>query len=117
MRTLRVSADVRGEIPGSPGVARFEISRLGDFGESKMTDWLNADADEDFIVKTKASGLQPATEYYYRLEYGANRKQTTVSDRARFRTLAGAQISRPVSFTALTCMNYEKFHFEINKDL
>jgi alkaline phosphatase D len=105
-----------GEILGAEGIGRFEISPDPDFGTQIDSDWLGAAAEHDFILKARIDGLRPATVYYYRLRYGANRDDTTVSRPAQFRTLAGERISRPVTFTALTCLNYEKFHFgDFNK--
>jgi len=106
-----------GEITGAPGFARFEVSRDPEFSSFGSTDWLAAEADRDFTVKQFVDGLQPATLYYYRLRFGKDREQTVVSEAARFETLAGAMISRPVTFTALTCLNYVKFHFgDFNKE-
>lgn len=103
--------DEHGEVTGVAGVARFELSTDPGFMEYDATDWLPALADNDFIVKARVGGLAPATVYYFRLNYGAGEDSTKLSRASRFETLAGASISRPVTFTALTCMNYEKFHF------
>ena len=100
-----------GEIEGSAGVGRFEISTDPDFGHFVDTGWLQAKPDYDFILKKKVEGLEPATVYHYRLRFGADRENTRLSESARFQTLGGTSISRHVTFTATTCLNYEKFHF------
>ena len=78
--------DERGEIAGTAGVGRFEISASADFDDSIWTDWLSANADADYIVKVKVGGLTPATDYFYRLHFGADSATVTVSDAARFRS-------------------------------
>jgi alkaline phosphatase/alkaline phosphatase D len=103
--------DENGEVQGITGVARFELSEDPEFANFDATDWLTALADNDFIVKARVDGLAPATVYHFRLRYGRNEGTSKLSGVSRFETLAGPAISRPVTFTALTCMNYEKFHF------
>jgi len=99
-----------GEIEGASGVARFEISRDPEFASRTEADWLSATAGYGFIVKKRVGGLHAATVYYYRLRYGPDEENMLVSEAAKFQTLGGAGISRHVTFTATTCLNYVKFH-------
>ena len=70
-RLTRSAVLIEGDLPGSPGVARFELSAAEDFADPRVTEWMAALPRNDFIVKTRISGLTPATRYYYRLRYGA----------------------------------------------
>jgi alkaline phosphatase D len=102
---------VDGDVSGVAGVARFEYSTDKGFKESRKTNWIKADASYDFIVKTKVSGLQPATQYFYRLVYGAvgaiAAKNGPVGT---FRTLQKQTGVDEVSFVVVTGMNYVSFY-------
>ena len=100
-----------GDVPGSPGMARFEISGDPDFSTSRFTDWLEAKAKSDFIVKTKIEGLVPGKRYFYRLIYGSNRVETRAGEVCSFRTLQGKEGAGAVSFVVVTGMNYMSFHY------
>ena len=41
---------VEGDVPGAPGVARFEWATSDTFANARQTAWLRATADADFIV-------------------------------------------------------------------
>ncbi len=101
--------DEMGDVPGRAGAARFEWSENGDFSESKMSDWLDAVAERDFIVRARLTGLKPGTTYHYRLHLGVDRQSTRSGPARRFRTLAGADADVPLSFTMGSCMNYHAF--------
>ena len=98
-------------IRGARGWARFEIADNEPFDGSRLTEWIEASPYSDFIVKTKVSGLKPATRYHYRLLYGRDKSDTRQSDPATFRTLAGPAIAAPYSFAVVTGMNYSFFHY------
>lgn len=102
---------VSGDVPGAPGIARFEISQRADFRDARPTDWLPAIPANDYIVKVKVRGLEPATRYYYRLWYGASEQDVEAGEPGSFRTLQGAQGEAPVSFVVVTGMNYMSFHY------
>jgi alkaline phosphatase D len=113
-RLTEGARELNGEVNGASGVARFEVSRSTEFKPSIKTDWLNAKKYDDYIVKTLVDKLKPNTRYYYRLIYGQSKSNLKASETYQFITHAGAALSRPVSFTALTCMSYEMFHFGQN---
>ncbi len=98
-------------IRGREGWARFEIADNDRFRDGRMTDWIEASPYRDFIVKAKATALEPATRYHYRLHYGPTRQDTRASEAATFRTLAGASIPASYSFAVVTGMNYSFFHY------
>jgi alkaline phosphatase/alkaline phosphatase D len=98
------------DVPGAAGVARFELSTDPEFGQSFSTDWLDAVAEDDFIVKTRVDGLQAGTRYYFRLEFGRSADQTEIGPRRSFKTLYGAETAAPASFVVVTGMNHAPFH-------
>lgn len=102
---------VDGDFRGSPGVGRFEISTDETFVDPRETEWINASAGYDYIVKTKVEGLAPGTRYFYRLRYGKDVGSTSVGRTCSFRTHDGAEMSSPVSFVVVTGMNYAFFHY------
>ena len=108
-RLTRSTVLVDGDLPGSPGVARFELSTAEDFADPRVTEWMTALPRNDYIVKTRISGLTPATRYYYRLRYGRDQENTRLGSAATFKTLAGRQRSATVSFVVVTGMNYAFF--------
>lgn len=108
-RLTRGEVQVEGDLPGSRGIARFELSVAKDFSEPRLTEWMTALPRNDFIVKTRISGLTPATHYYYRLRYGIDHSNTRRTPTATFKTLAGRQGSAVVSFVVVTGMNYSFF--------
>jgi alkaline phosphatase/alkaline phosphatase D len=98
-----------GDVPGTAGVARFEIATTPDFANPRLTPWLDAAADSDFIVKTRIDGLAPATTHHVRVHHGADRDNTRPSPAATFRTLPAADDASPVDFIMLSCLNYAFF--------
>ncbi len=108
-RLTRGTEPVEGDLPGSPGIARFEVSTDGDFQDLRPTQWIEASAQYDYIVKTKVCGLSPGTRYFYRLRYGADKENTRLGPSCSFKTLAGPEKSAVVSFVVVTGMNYAFF--------
>ena len=107
---------VEGDVPGTAGVARFEIADQGGFEGARFTDWLEAVPEYDFIVKAKVDGLQPGRRYFYRLIYGPDREHTKTGDVCSFRTLQGSEGTDAVSFVVVTGMNYMSFHYGIPRN-
>ena len=97
-------------IIGGPGVGRFEVSTARDFRASVHTAWLTAVPESDYIVKTRLQGLQPGTQYYYRLHYGPAAANVRNSRTGTFRTHSPSQTADPVRFAIVTGMNYSRFH-------
>ncbi len=110
-RLTSVAKLTDGDVPGMAGVARFELSERDDFRSARMTDWLKAEPENDFIVKVKVDGLNPATRYYYRLIFGADRDSVQTGETCSFRTLQGRESTDEVSFVVVTGMNYMSFHY------
>jgi alkaline phosphatase/alkaline phosphatase D len=101
---------VNGDIQGLQGVARFLISVNQSFDESIISDWITADSTYDFIVKYQFSNLNPATTYYYRLEYGIDKNNLQVSETNSFKTNAGI-LQSDNSLVVVTGMNYYHHHY------
>ena len=99
------------DLPGCGGIARFELANEKNFQTPRSTEWIEAVAPYDYIVKTKVHGLQPGTRYYYRLRYGADQKNTRLGRTCSFKTLSGPEISSPTSFVVVTGMAYSAFHY------
>ena len=102
-RLTRGHTLIRGDLPGSAGVACFELSTHRGFSPAFRTEWLKASADHDYIVKTKVPALVPATRYYYRLVYGLDQTHCRTAPTCTFKTLGGQD---EVSFAVVTGMNY-----------
>ncbi|MCK5703889.1 MAG: PhoD-like phosphatase N-terminal domain-containing protein, partial [Cyclobacteriaceae bacterium] len=110
-RLTAVDTLVNGDIPGTTGIGRFEIADNEKFESSIFSDWLPADATYDFIIKYKVLHLKPGTKYFYRLQYGVDRINITVSPICSFSTLSGAKRAGESSFAVVTGMNYYFFHY------
>jgi alkaline phosphatase/alkaline phosphatase D len=102
---------VDGDLPGSPGVGRFLISRRPDFKNAFMTDWMTAEPESDYLIKVLVQDLQANTRYYYRVEFGKDKEATRKGRVCTFETLGGAEIVEPVRLVVVTGMNYYFFHY------
>ncbi len=101
---------VDGDLQGAPGGARFEVSTNDEFTDVvETTDWLEATAESDYIVKTRVGGLSSGTDYFYRLVYGPNSENTVEGPARSFATHAGAGSEAKTSFMVVTGMNYYRF--------
>ena len=103
--------DSRGDVPGREGVACFEYGTTADLKEARRTEWLEARADRDFIVRAPLADLRPATRYYYRLVFGVEREFTEPGPTRSFKTLPAADSTAELSFCMGSCMNYAPFMY------
>lgn len=101
------------DVPGAEGWARFEIAERDDFRGARLTEWIEARAESDFMVKAKVEGLKPGVRHYYRLVYGPEKNDTRTGPTCQFRTLQGRDGADEVSFVVVTGMNYMSFHHGI----
>ena len=108
-RLIAAGGWVDGDLPGAPGVGRFELSTTADFASATITEWLEATAERDFIIKTEVDGLEAGTEYFYRLIYGPDQENVTNGPTRSFSTHPGADTAAETSFTVVTGMNYSQF--------
>ncbi len=114
-RLTAENLDQSGDLPGSAGVGRFEISTHKGFTDSSHTDWLTAKADHDYMLKTLVKELKPGTRYYYRLQYGPNQQTTQHGPTNTFETLPAADQAKEISFVVVTGMNSNAFHHGLGK--
>jgi len=108
------------DVEGRPGIGAFALSRQRDFRDAFRTRWVAATPDADYIVKTKVTGLEPGTRYYYRLLSRARiESQPEAGPTGTFATLDPGGGKRGVSFAVVTGMNAFAFRFRSeaeNKD-
>jgi len=109
-RLTKGTALVNGDLPGSPGVARFELATNLKFEKSHKTCWMVALPDNDYIVKVEVNDLKPSMKYYYRLLYGFERDDIAKGRTCSFKTLGGKDAVQETKFVAVTGMNYFYFH-------
>ncbi len=102
---------VKGDVQGKRGIAYFEWSDNENFSNPARTDWILAKSKNDYIIKTRLSGLQSGKPYFYRLVYGNNTLKTYAGPIRKFRTLPGRQHKQPIDFVVTSCFNYHRFHF------
>lgn len=108
---LTIGSDlINNDLPGCEGFGRFEIATSPEFTDSSMTDWIEAKALYDHIIKKKISSLKPATVYYYRLVYGTDRDNYKKGPTRSFKTLGGSSHISRTKFAVVTGMNYFYFH-------
>lgn len=102
-------AIVRQDIPGVPGIARFEIAKNSNFSGLRKTPWQRAEADHDFIIKHKIEGLEPGVSYYLRVRFGPSEDQTHTGPVSQFTTLSSEDTEDAVSFVVSSCMCFGYF--------
>lgn len=68
-------------------------------------------ADVDYTVKVDVTGLESATQYYYRFRVGDN-----LSPTGRTRTLPQGSVSS-ASFAVVSCSNYPAGYFNVYKEV
>lgn len=100
---------VDGDVPGTQGIARFEISRTPDFQTSDFSGWIPATSANDFILKARIGSLQPGTTYHYRAIHGSSRELAKPGPAASFQTLPAADQSAPIQFILTSCLNHAFF--------
>lgn len=98
-----------GDVPGASGMACFEYAETADFVGALKTGWLKAEAEKDFIVRTRVGGLKAGARYFYRLVYGPTESETRTGPVRSFKTLPGEKSDAEVSFVVVTGMNYSPF--------
>ncbi len=108
-RLTAVPTMTDGRVPGAVGMVRFEFSESPELAAPRVTDWLPARAEDDFIVKAHLTGLKPGTVYHYRARFGADASAAEAGAIAQFRTLAAPDAPSPVRFVVLNCMHYARF--------
>ncbi len=77
---------------GCPGWACFEYTDKPNRTKTTKTAWMEAKPGNDYIVKVKLEGLNPNSNYYYRLLYGLDTENYRTGHWCEFKTLPGKTI-------------------------
>jgi alkaline phosphatase D len=101
--------DANGDLPGAAGVVRFEYGTTAGFKDARLTDWIAATGETDFIARAHLAGLRAGQVYHYRPVFGAERGGAKPGRAGQFTTLPGPASERAVTFIVGSCMNYNKF--------
>jgi len=98
-----------GDVPGAAGWGKFEVADSADFSQPNETEWLEAKAGNDYIIRTQLRGLQPGRSYFYRLVFGMERSRTQTGPVRTFKTLPATDQPVRVRLVVGNCMNYAFF--------
>jgi alkaline phosphatase/alkaline phosphatase D len=98
------------DIPGSPGYGQFQLAEDENFNTILTSEWIQAQPENDFVLKTTVKNLLAGQHYYYRLVYGHDSVKTQKSRVQPFKTLAPETATGPVRFVMVTGMNYTRFY-------
>ncbi|MBX7195404.1 MAG: alkaline phosphatase D family protein [Sandaracinaceae bacterium] len=88
-----------------PVSVSWEVSASPEFGAIVTNGTFDTDASRDFTVKLEASGLEPATTYFYRFRLGDQ-----VSPIGRTRTAPTGAVER-LRFVVCACASYAHGYF------
>lgn len=97
------------DIPGMQGMVQFEIADNPKFARARVSPWLHAKADRDFIVKYRIDGLSADSRYLVRVHFGSNKSNTQTGPVSEFCTLQSMDSEKPISFVVTSCLNLGKF--------
>lgn len=107
--TNRVAEWKEGEpnwtVPGQAGEIRFSVFEPNHDKPVKVTDWLAAQAENDFTCQNLIDGLNPATAYTFQVE--ARIKGAELKTQGSFTTAPAANADTPITFTVSTCQEFE----------
>lgn len=114
---LTVNGKIRfGDVKGRAGVGAFALSTKEDMSDAFRTRWLIASPENDYIIKTRVTALQPGTRYTYRLLSGPDVDSLQAGPTGTFRTLDPPGVARPVRFVVVTGMNRFAFQATVLRD-
>ncbi|MEO6472096.1 MAG: alkaline phosphatase D family protein [Aeromicrobium sp.] len=104
---------VAGSGKGEPATVQWEVATDEDFRHIVRSGLLRTDARRDHTIKVDATGLEPATTYFYRFSFGTERSPT-----GRTRT-APAHDSDPerLRFGVVSCANWQAGYFSSYRHL
>jgi len=94
-----------GDVAGEPGVGAFVISKSPDFQDAYRTRWMVATSENDYILKTKVSSLDPGTQYFFKLLSGPDVGELAYGPTGTFKTFSLEGVSEQIRFVAVTGMN------------
>ena len=99
--------------PGAPGNfdVVWELASDANFGAIIGRGTLSTGPAQDYTVKVDALGLQPASVYYYRFSWGAERSAV-----GRTKTLPSGNVNQ-VKLAVLSCANFPAGYFNVYADV
>lgn len=99
--------------PTAPGnfVVGWEVSSDANFGAIVGRGSASTGPAQDYTVKVDATGLQPASTYYYRFSYGEQRSPV-----GRTKTLPTGNVAQ-VKLAVLSCANFPAGYFNVYADV
>ena len=100
---------VDGDVAGMEGIVVFTLTRESDQEEISRAQ-VDAVEFRDYIARAAFDELEPNTAYLIHTEIGTHLRMMNEGPSARFKTHPGKDMSVPVQFAVVTCMNYAKFH-------
>ncbi len=115
VRLTAVDASVDGDVPGAPGIVRFDL-QLADSnardstGSDSQSKTARAAAERDFISRVSFHNLLPGEAYVCRTMIGSDDDVLVPGPVLRFKTHPGGNDNSPTRFVVVTGMNYAKFH-------
>jgi alkaline phosphatase D len=101
-----------GGVPAETYGVRYEVARDEAFSRIIRRGAVEAVPDEAHSVHVELSGLDPATEYFYRFKWGP---QTSPAGRTRTAPPAGS--ATPVDFAFVSCQNWPNGYFTAYADI
>lgn len=102
---------IDGDLMGKQGIGMFQLDLDSTFNNPINSNTIKALAINDYIVKTKVTGLKAGMKYFYRLKFGPDSISQFTSETGSFNTLPGPNANKKVSFAVTTGMNYYHFYF------
>lgn len=110
--------DYAGRGRGVKTQVKWEVSPTKDFKTITASGTVTATPDTDMTVKPEATGLSPATSYYYRFTVadGSYKGQVSPIGRTRTAPAAGSDVSE-LRFALFSCANWESGYFHAYADM
>lgn len=97
---------LEGACPGMPGRVRLRYGTTPDLGDAVTTEWMEVDAEGDFIHQFALSGLNAATTYHYECDTRGVDGEPHAPFRGEFQTAPTSNTPTNLTFCVMTCQGY-----------
>lgn len=97
---------LEGACPGAPGRVRLQYATDSGLKDAKITDWVEVNAEGDFIHQFALKGLKADTIYFYLSETAQLGGSSKGGVFGQFRTAPAADIASNLVFCVMTCQGY-----------
>lgn len=101
---------MQADLPGAPDWVRFVWHPLRSANSKQYSTWQRAEVANDFIVRYKATGLQPGKRYTYAMQYGTDTTAFTQSPWQYALTPAGNLPVKKTSLVMVTGSHLSRFY-------